>query len=180
MLRCSKTGHFRDSLKIGLDSATKRLTFARSLQKLATPSGHQAVSVKHIGSSRIAEFGRTWNGFSLLCSPNLWIVIGGRYCSQRLRQIQHPFRILIIPSLNEYESYARYQEKQRVPQMILTSGGGERCMFFTSTSFMFGIPSRIAVLDSTYAATKTVAIASLITTGDQSEMKKAMTNATQK
>jgi hypothetical protein len=45
---------------------------------------------------------------------------------------------------------------------------------------MFGIPSRIAVLDSTHAATKTVAIASLVTTGDQSEMKKAMTNATQK
>ena len=78
-----------------LDNLEKSLvlTFARSLQKLATPSGHQAVSVKHIGSSRIAEFGRTWNGFSLLCSPNLWIVIGGRYCSQRLRQIQHPFRI---------------------------------------------------------------------------------------
>jgi hypothetical protein len=55
MLRCSKTGHFRDSPKIGLDSETKRLTFARVLQKLATPSGHQAISVKHIGSSLIAE-----------------------------------------------------------------------------------------------------------------------------
>jgi hypothetical protein len=32
----------------------------------------------------------------------------------------------------------------------------------------------------THAATKIVAIASLVTTGDQSEMKEAMTNATQK
>ena len=55
MLRCSKAGPFRDSPTIGLDSETKRLTFAHILQNLATPSGHQAISVQHIGSPLIVE-----------------------------------------------------------------------------------------------------------------------------
>jgi hypothetical protein len=40
--------------------------------------------------------------------------------------------------------------------------------------------SDLSFILCTHAATKVVAIASRVTTGDQSEMKEAMTNATQK
>jgi hypothetical protein len=41
-----KQGIFEDSPKIGLDSETKRFTFAKILQKLATPPGNQAMLVQ--------------------------------------------------------------------------------------------------------------------------------------